>query len=74
MFVLNKLRPSAPIDEPTAEGDQFLGFEPDLFVNWQMTSDLTLAVRYGVFFPVARRSAQNDDARQFLYAGLTFSF
>ncbi|HEX8913144.1 MAG TPA: alginate export family protein [Humisphaera sp.] len=73
-FFLNKLRQSAPIDEPTTEGERFLGVEPDLFVNWQVTSDLTLALRYGVFFPSAKAFGENDDPRQFLFAGLTFSF
>jgi hypothetical protein len=72
-FLLYKLQGHAPIDEATAD-HQYLGFEPDLFVNWQVTSDLTLAVRYGAFFPSNRAFGQNDDVRQFLFAGLTFSF
>lgn len=73
-FVLSKLQKDAPIDEPTSEDHRFLGFEPDLFLNWQVTSDLTLALRYGVFFPSDEAFGNNDDARQFFYGGLTFSF
>ena len=72
-FLLYKLQAHAPVDETTAD-HQYLGFEPDIFVNWQMTSDLTLAVRYGAFFPSNKAFGQNDDVRQFLFAGLTFSF
>ena len=35
----------------TPDDERFLGWEPDVFLNWQITSDLTLAVRYGIFFP-----------------------
>ena len=71
-FVFSKFLKNAPIDEPT--GDQrFLGVEPDLYLNWQVSSDVTFALRYGIFFP-SERNFTRDDSRQFLYAGLTFSF
>jgi hypothetical protein len=83
-FVYGKTQEDAPIDEPTIEGVRYLGVEPDFFLNWQMTSDLTLAVRYGIFFP-------NDDAfpsrpelgggnsdpgepRQFFSVSVTYAF
>ncbi|HEX4504260.1 MAG TPA: alginate export family protein, partial [Alphaproteobacteria bacterium] len=72
-FILNKLRSDAPIDEPTNAGERFLGVEPDVYLNWEMTSDLTLALRYGIFFP-NDRAFGNDEVRQFFFAGLTFSF
>jgi len=73
-FILNKLQSSAPIDQVTSSDHRFLGVEPDLYLNWQITSDLTLALRYGVFFPNGDAFGANDDARQFFYGGLTFSF
>ena len=39
-----------PIDEVTSD-DRYLGWEPDVYINWQVTSDVTFAFRYGVFFP-----------------------
>jgi hypothetical protein len=72
-FVFGKFDEDAPIDETTTRGQQFLGFEPDVYVNWQVTSDLTLAVRYGAFFPNAS-AFPIDDVRQFFYAGVTFAF
>lgn len=72
-FVFGKLDEDAPIDETTSKGQQFLGFEPDFYVNWQVTSDVTLAVRYGAFFPNAS-AFPNDDVRQFFFAGVTFAF
>ncbi len=71
MFAFGKWSDRAPIDEPSLHKG-FLGVEPDLFLNWQIKSDVTFALRYGMFFPsVALRS---HDSRQFLYGGLTFAF
>lgn len=72
LFVLGKFQKEAPIQE--ASGDtRYLGIEPDVFLNWQMSSDVTLALRYGVFFP-DEKAFSSTDVRQFFYAGLTFSF
>lgn len=67
-----KFQSDSPIDEPTSN-DRFLGFEPDLYLNWQITSDVTLAVRYGVFFPGSAIDA-DDNPRNFFFTGLTFAF
>jgi hypothetical protein len=71
LFVFLKGDTSAPIDEPTGEG-RVLGTEPDLFINWQIRSDVTLALRWGMFVP--GNTIANDATRQFFYAGLTFAF
>ncbi|MCC7192240.1 MAG: alginate export family protein [Phycisphaeraceae bacterium] len=71
-LVFNKFNSSAPIDEAT-EDDSYLGFEPDLFVNWEITSDLSLALRYGAFFP-GDAITTDHDVRHFFYTGVTFSF
>jgi hypothetical protein len=72
VFVFAKYDNDAPIDETTGE-NRFLGWEPDIYLNWQLTSDLTLALRYGLFFP-NDENFPNDDTRQFFFAGLTFAF
>lgn len=71
-FVFNKMREDGGIDEVTNSG-RYLGVEPDIYLNWQIKSDITLVLRYGVFFPNGDVIA-NDDARQFFYGGLTFAF
>lgn len=73
-FVINKLQAEAPIDQVTSSEHRFLGVEPDLYMNWQITSDLTLALRYGIFFPSSDAFGANDDPRHFFYGGLTFAF
>ena len=72
-FAFGKFDEDAPIDETTSNGQQFLGFEPDLYVNWQVTSDVTVALRYGAFFPHAS-AFPIDDVRHFFFAGVTFAF
>jgi hypothetical protein len=72
LFGYFKAELNAPIDEPASRGI-FLGVEPDLYVNWQIRSDVTLALRYGVFFPNAEVFS-NLSARQFFQTSLTFAF
>jgi hypothetical protein len=73
VFIYNKLASSAPIDEETTD-DGYLGWEPDLFLNWQITSDVTLSFRYGIFFPGSAIVDPNDEWRQFISAGVTYAF
>jgi hypothetical protein len=72
VFAFGKAREAGGIDEQTLEG-RYLGWEPDLYLNWQVTSDVTLVLRYGVFFPNGDVVVQ-DDTRQFFFGGLTFAF
>jgi len=73
LFFFAKTRQYGQIDETTNTDGRYLGIEPDIYVNWQITSDVTLVLRYGVFFPNGD-VVQSDDARQFIFGGLTFSF
>lgn len=77
LFIINKLNSSAPIDEDTSD-DTYVGFEADFFANWQITSDVSLALRYGVFFPgkaIGGILVNTDkDPRHFFYTGVTFAF
>jgi hypothetical protein len=72
LFLFAKFDTDAPIDEQTTE-TRFLGFEPDVYLNWQLTSDVTLALRYGAFFP-GDAIVNDGKIRQFFYAGMTFAF
>jgi hypothetical protein len=71
VFVYGKFDADAPIDETTGDST-YLGWEPDVFINWQITSDVTLALRYGVFFPSAD-AFPSDDARQYFSTSLIFA-
>ena len=73
-FVYSKMREAGGIDETTStDNGRFLGVEPDVYVNWQVTSDVTVVLRYGVFFPNGD-VVSNDNTRQFFFGGLTFAF
>ena len=72
VFIFGKYLEEAPIDEPTS-GGRYLGWEPDFFVNWQITSDVTLAMRYGNFFP-SDRILSGDRVRQLFFTGVTVAF
>ena len=72
VFFFGKMDRDAPIDEPTND-HRFIGWEPDVFLNWQMTSDLSVAVRYGIVF-LDEDTFTIDDARQFFSVTLTFAF
>jgi len=73
LFVFGRPDSDAPIDEATIRGPSYLGWEPDAYVNWQVVSDVTIALRYGVFVP--NPSAYTSSAsRQFLYLGATIAF
>jgi hypothetical protein len=71
-FAFSKANPDAPIDEATGE-HRFLGAEADLFLNWQLSSDVALTVRYGVFFPGPAIETDHDE-RHFLFTGITYAF
>ncbi|MGD0464806.1 MAG: hypothetical protein ABSB74_20160 [Tepidisphaeraceae bacterium] len=73
VYVFAKENSQAPIDQPTTPGVKFLGWEPDAYVNWEITSDVTLTARYGAFFGNPAAFLQ-PRARQFLYTGATFAF
>jgi len=71
-----KTQRDAPIDENT-DDRRYLGIEPDIFLNWQITEDLTLAVRYGVFFPgpaITSSVTSSDAPRQAFFMGITYAF
>lgn len=72
LFMFNKLDPDAPLDETTNDRS-YLGFESDLFVNWRLTSDFSIDVRYGVFFPGSAIAGDSDE-RHFFLTGVTWSF
>lgn len=72
VFWYHKLDSNAPINETTRSDGQ-LGFETDVFVTWQATSDLAISLRYGVFFP-GDAIAADSDPRHFLFTGVTLGF
>jgi hypothetical protein len=76
VFLYDKYLERAPIDEQSHSG-RFLGFEPDVYANWQITSDLTFVMRYGCFFPgndVGADVIGSNRTRQLFFTGVTLAF
>jgi hypothetical protein len=71
-FTYAKMRSGGGIDQPT-DSRRYLGVEPDLFLNWQVSHDVTFSLRYGVFFP-SDDNFPDSSARQFFLAGVTYAF
>ena len=75
VFFYHKNQSSGPVSDFTAINDsQWLGWEWDVYCDWRLTSDLSWTIRYGAFQPGAAFDGGEDECRQFLYTGLTFSF
>jgi len=72
LFIFGKFNTDGGFTEPTTD-DWYLGWEPDVYMNWQITSDIALALRYGVFFP-GSAIVNDEHPRNFFFAGITFSF
>lgn len=81
-FIYHKMDSGAPSTEIT-DDDGFLGTEIDLSANWQITSDFSWSILYGVFFPGeaiagsslgALTTPGESNARQFVYSGFTLAF
>jgi hypothetical protein len=73
VYAFGKMLTRGPIDESTSH-DRYLGFEPDVYVNWRVLEDVTFQGRYGVFVPGQAIDDTNDGLRQFLYLSVTYSF
>lgn len=71
LFVFHKYDDDAPISE-ASEDHGYLGFETDIYTQWQVTSDLGLAVRYGAFFP--GEGVIDDSVRHFIFTTVSLSF
>lgn len=72
VFVFGKFDEAAPIEEPTF-ARTFLGVETDVYMNYRVTSDLGLSVRYGAFVPGSAIGGERD-TRHFLLFSVTLSF
>lgn len=74
-FLFTKIDKNAPLSIATTPGEQFLGGEIDLFLDWRLTSDLNATLRYGVFLPNTDAFPRAlDNPRHFLYLGVTYAF
>lgn len=72
-FLYAKDQGTGAISDTLADRESsYVGWEMDYYANYRVTSDLSLTVRYGVFFPGTAYSDQSN--RTFLLTGLSWSF
>jgi hypothetical protein len=72
-FLFAKVDKDAPINVRT-QANTFVGGEIDFYVDWRITSDISASLRYGVFLPGDAMPDGEDDARHFIYGGVTYAF
>ena len=72
-FLFHKLDDDAPLNVGTTR-NSYVGSEIDLALDWRITSDVTATLRYALFFPGEAMPDQEDDIRQFFFAGVTYAF
>ncbi len=72
VFFINALDDSAPMSVTTVTGQSFIGTEVDLTVRWQVLSDVSMGLRYGIFLP--GDGVPYSDARHFAYLGMSYGF
>ncbi len=73
LYLFGKLDPDAPINLPTVD-KRFVGAELDIGCEWNIRSDLTFSMRYGLFMPGSAMPPGEDGSRQILYGGVTYAF
>ena len=73
-FLFTKVDEIAPLNFRTHTDESFVGGEIDFAVDWRITSDIGVLVRYGVFLPGDAMLPGRDDPRHFFYAGVTYAF
>jgi hypothetical protein len=72
-FLYNKNKINAAISDPLADlPSGFVGWEMDYYINWRLTSDLSMTLRYGTFVPGSAYT--NEETRNFFLTGFTWSF
>ena len=73
VFFYTKDKRTGAISDTTATvHSSWVGWEWDVYLNWRITSDVSLTVRYGIFSP--GDAFADRDHRQFFYTGITYSF
>ncbi len=72
-FLYAKNKATGAVSDFTVDrSSNYVGWEMDYYINWQITQDLTATARYGTFFP--GDAISNDETRTFFLFGMTYSF
>ncbi|NNF45060.1 MAG: alginate export family protein [Phycisphaerales bacterium] len=72
-FLFAKTDEDGPISVATT-AETFVGGEIGISVDWRIASDVAATARYGVFLPGDAIPGDQDQARHFLYMGVSYAF
>ena len=75
-YLFTRLESDAPISVQTRlTGSNLVGGEIDATLDWRLSSDVNLNLRYGIFMPNSSVFFPGEGgARDFIYAGVTYAF
>jgi len=75
-FLFMKLQNDAPLSVLTVPGgSNLVGGEVDAILDWRLSSDVNLNLRYGIFMPNSSVFFPGEGgARDFFYVGVTYAF
>ncbi len=72
-FLIAKMDSNAPLSVTTIPGgDSFVGVEFDFILDWKISSDASVDLRYGIFMP--GDAIVESSARHFFYLGFSYGF
>ena len=72
VFFLFKMDDNAPMTVSSVTGESFLGVEVDIIVDWNLTDDATVDLRYGIFLPSDAFPFNNE--LHFFFLGFSYGF
>ena len=75
-YMFTRLQSDAPISVQTRlTGSNLVGGEIDATLDWRISSDINLNLRYGIFMPNSSVFFPGEGgARDFIYAGVTYAY
>ena len=71
VFLFTKLDSDAPLSV-SSTGDSFVGVEIDFSMTWNITSDLSWDMQYGIFIP--GDAIPDKDPMHIFYTGISYGF
>lgn len=71
-FFFVKMDGDSAISVTTTPGDSFVGVEVDITLDWKLTSDSSVDLRYGIFVP--GDAVPDNDPMNFFYLGFSYGF
>ncbi len=72
LFFFFKMDENAPMTVSSVAGESFLGVEIDVVIDWNLTDDAAIDLRYGIFIP--SDAFPFDNELHFFFLGFSYGF